>query len=144
VKDAITQCCRQLKKRIHQQALDKEQEERKKNMFKYIPNVSRAIFSTLQMISETKSKQENQSNPILQQVTQKKLTEKSLSKSLETFIQKVDADAALEYASSQGSQKAGSEHIFLGSIALEDATRYVQSESGGFRILFPSGFSFSG
>ncbi len=138
VKETIIQCCRQLKKRIHQQTLLKEQEERKKNLFKYVPNVSRAIFSTLQMIVENKSDQEIRKHSLLLQLNQKKLNEKSLSKALETYIQKIDADAAIEFASSQGSHKQATEDVFIPLNDLSTSTRCIKNEATGVYIILPN------
>ena len=52
VKRALERCCLQLKAKIVKQRAIADDKERRKNLTKYIPDVSRAIYSTLALVAD--------------------------------------------------------------------------------------------
>ena len=52
VKRAIERCCLQLKAKIARQRALAEEKEKRKNLTKYIPDVSRALFGMLEALSK--------------------------------------------------------------------------------------------
>ncbi|XP_031494160.1 DNA topoisomerase 6 subunit B isoform X2 [Nymphaea colorata] len=51
VKASIKQCCLQLKSKIVKKIQARERQERKRNLFRYIPDVSRAIYEVLERMA---------------------------------------------------------------------------------------------
>ena len=52
VKRAIERCCLQLKAKIARQKALADEKEKRKNLTKYIPDVSRALFGMLETLSK--------------------------------------------------------------------------------------------
>ena len=53
IKRSLVQCCVQLRRRIVARSKEKEKEERKRMLKKYIPNVTRAIWAVLSAVKDT-------------------------------------------------------------------------------------------
>ena len=52
IKRSITQCCVQLRRRIVQRSREREKEERKRMLKKYIPNVAKALWTVLAAVRD--------------------------------------------------------------------------------------------
>lgn len=101
VKSAIQNCCIQLKKKIVRQQAAREQRQRKKNLVKYIPNVSSAVFTVLQSISE-RDVGRVAKEQIFADIRKGSVTEDSLTEMLERHVERIDTDMAMEYQMQQG------------------------------------------
>jgi DNA topoisomerase VI subunit B len=101
VKSAIQNCCIQLKKKIVRQQAAREQRQRKKNLVKYIPNVSSAVFTVLQSISE-RNVGRVATEQIFSDIRKGSVTEDSLTEMLERHVERIDTDMAMEYQMQQG------------------------------------------
>ncbi|XP_002981289.2 DNA topoisomerase 6 subunit B isoform X1 [Selaginella moellendorffii] len=110
VKSAIQQCCIQLKAKLVRQKAARDKLERKKNLSRYIPDVSRAIYGVLASIANEREakrqKYEPDSREILHKVADKEVTEVTLSRKLTQYVDQVDAELALDYATQSGLVKA--------------------------------------
>ena len=101
VKSAIQNCCIQLKKKIVRQQAAREQRQRKKNLVKYIPNVSSAVFTVLQSISD-RGVGRVAEEQIFADIRKGSVTEVSLTEMLERHVERIDTDMAMEYQMQQG------------------------------------------
>jgi DNA topoisomerase VI subunit B len=101
VKSAIQNCCIQLKKKIVRQQAAREQRQRKKNLVKYIPNVSSAVFTVLQSISE-RDVGRVAKEQIFADIRKGSVTEDSLTEMLQRHVERIDTDMAMEYQMQQG------------------------------------------
>eukprot|EP00475_Leptophrys_vorax_P001187 TRINITY_DN10636_c0_g1_i1.p1 TRINITY_DN10636_c0_g1~~TRINITY_DN10636_c0_g1_i1.p1 ORF type:complete len:584 (-),score=132.91 TRINITY_DN10636_c0_g1_i1:1546-3159(-) len=139
IKAAIQQCCKQLRTKLAQQAVDKEQEERRKNMSKYIPDVSRALEGALSMIAERRRQARIASSAehseLLRRVHKGEVNSKVISKCLETHVEKVDAEAAIEFVSSQGHKNTNQENFFIVPLRSPQSKLILQSDSLGIRVV---------
>eukprot|EP00878_Enallax_costatus_P004292 GHUV01004523.1.p1 GENE.GHUV01004523.1~~GHUV01004523.1.p1 ORF type:complete len:513 (+),score=171.62 GHUV01004523.1:484-2022(+) len=107
VKQAIQQCGVQLRVKIAKVLAAREQQQRKRNLTKYIPDAARAIFSVLEKMAESeprgpKRRRLQQQTDILQQVSRKEVSEGTLERKLAEYVERIDTDMALEYQVSQG------------------------------------------
>lgn len=114
VKRAIERCCIQLKAKILKQRAMADERERKKNLTKYIPDVSRAFLSMMKgmidaddtppSVAARKRKREPEHVELLDQVRNNVLGEEVLVEKLRTHVEDADAANALETA--EGSKAA--------------------------------------
>lgn len=106
VKTAIQQCCNQLKAKIVKRIQAREQQERKRNLSKYIPDSTNAIYIVLkEMANLHASKRKrygNDETDILKQVSVNSITKDTLREKLAQHVEKVDYEMALEYATQSG------------------------------------------
>lgn len=90
VKKSITNCCKQLRRKIQSNATIKEQEDRKKNLGKYIPNVANSIANTLKMMVDDKFTPERPLDCLLmKKLVQTPTQPRDIKRSLEAYIHKV-------------------------------------------------------
>lgn len=118
VKQSIQQCCLQLKSKISRQMAAREQQQRRKNLTKYIPNAASAIFKVLQSMADVpgagaKRKRLDQEHAMLADVKQRRVSEQSLVDCLTEHIERIDTDMALEYQMQQGVAEGVRANVFL-------------------------------
>eukprot|EP01137_Pigoraptor_chileana_P015407 Opistho-2@71290 len=141
VKHAIQQCCLQLKVKLMRQAALRDRQERKQNLTKYIPNVSKAVFEVLAKIAAAKDDDDRPQermrydqgllrvslfatdNPtvdiipereLLRKVTIGEVTQNVLHKKLVEHVDQTDIEQAFEYVASNNAhqqQKLDDAHL---------------------------------
>ncbi|TYH36476.1 hypothetical protein ES332_D13G267400v1 [Gossypium tomentosum] len=120
VKSAIQQCCIQLKSKIVKKMQAREQQERKRNLSKYIPDASNAVYNVLQEMAKShaskKKRYEEGDADILQKVSDHLITKETLYEKLTQHVEKVDYEMALEYATQTGVREEPREDIYLQSL----------------------------
>ncbi|MBA0700117.1 hypothetical protein Goari_001687, partial [Gossypium aridum] len=120
VKSAIQQCCIQLKSKIVKKMQAREQQERKRNLSKYIPDASNAVYDVLQEMAKShaskKRRYEEGDADILQKVSDHLITKETLYEKLTQHVEKVDYEMALEYATQTGVREEPREDIYLQSL----------------------------
>ncbi|MBA0752700.1 hypothetical protein Gogos_001505 [Gossypium gossypioides] len=120
VKSAIQQCCIQLKSKIVKKMQAREQQERKRNLSKYIPDASNAVYDVLQEMAKShaskKKRYEEGDADILRKVSDHLITKETLYEKLTQHVEKVDYEMALEYATQTGVREEPREDIYLQSL----------------------------
>lgn len=120
VKSAIQQCCIQLKSKIVKKMQAREQQERKRNLSKYIPDASNAVYNVLQEMAKShaskKKRYEEGDADILRKVSDHLITKETLYEKLTQHVEKVDYEMALEYATQTGVREEPREDIYLQSL----------------------------
>ncbi|XP_022754303.1 DNA topoisomerase 6 subunit B isoform X2 [Durio zibethinus] len=120
VKSAIQQCCIQLKLKILKKMQAREQQERKRNLSKYIPDATNAVYDVLKEMAKLhaskKKRYEEGDADILQKVSDQLITEEALKEKLTQHVEKVDYEMALEYATQSGESEEPREDIYLESL----------------------------
>lgn len=103
VKQAIQQCCVQLKTKITRALAAREQKQRKRNLLKYIPNTCAAIWSVLEAMSGNaaqpgpkKARLEEQ-HALMARLRRKELDRAQLEAKLTEHVERIDTDLVLEY-----------------------------------------------
>lgn len=134
VKTAIQQCCIQLKSKIVKKIQAREQQERKRNMSRYIPDATNAIYDVLgemaQMHVSKKKKFADEDAEILRKVSTRVLTKEVLKEKLAKHVEQVDYEMALEYATQTGVSEEPRETIFIQS--LEPKIKFIELQSPVF------------
>ncbi|KAL0240819.1 hypothetical protein GEMRC1_006055 [Eukaryota sp. GEM-RC1] len=121
VKASLMQCCAQLKNKLALQAASKARGERKKNLVKYVPDVSRAVYEVLaDMNDASQSIKSEKDHSVVADVSKGKITATTLSKQLELYVEKTDADQALDYAAEQGRIGAQISEFFLNVLTKDE------------------------
>ncbi|MEW5305936.1 MAG: hypothetical protein WDW36_008446 [Sanguina aurantia] len=122
VKGAIQACCLQLKAKISRAQSAKEQESRKRNLTRYIPDVTSSIIKVLEKMAAggsaaaaggPKRAKLQQGDDLLVRVASKAVTEQTLAARLLEHIERIDTDMALEYQVAQGMVGAAKERVAL-------------------------------
>ncbi|KAH1033593.1 hypothetical protein J1N35_045767 [Gossypium stocksii] len=120
VKSAIQQCCIQLKSKIVKKMQAREQQERKRNLSKYIPDATNAIYDVLKEMAlshaSKKKRYEEGDADILRKVSDHLITKETLYEKLTQHVEKVDYEMALEYATQTGVREEPREDIYLQSL----------------------------
>lgn len=120
VKSAIQQCCIQLKSKIVKKMQAREQQERKRNLSKYIPDATNAVYDVLKEMAKShaskKKRYEEGDADILQKVSDHLITKETLYEKLTQHVEKVDYEMALEYATQTGVREEPREDIYLESL----------------------------
>ncbi|XWS28256.1 hypothetical protein CRYUN_Cryun25bG0050900 [Craigia yunnanensis] len=120
VKSAIQQCCIQLKSKIVKKMQAREQQERKRNLSKYIPDATNAMYDVLKEMAKLhaskKKRYEEGDADILQKVSDQLITKETLKEKLTQHVEKVDYEMALEYATQSGVSEEPREDIYLQSL----------------------------
>lgn len=134
VKTAIQQCCNQLKAKIVKRIQAREQQERKRNLSKYIPDSTNAIYIVLkEMANLHASKRKcygNDETDILKQVSANSITKDTLREKLAQHVEKVDYEMALEYATQSGVNEEPREDIYIQS--LDEDKNFIDFKSPVF------------
>lgn len=120
VKAAIQQCCVQLKSKIVRKQQARERQERKRNLTKYIPDASRAIYEVLkdivQLRTPKKPRYGDVYEEILDRVSSREITETTLRDKLAQHVEQVDIEMALEYATQSGITLEARETTYIRSL----------------------------
>ncbi|EOY32515.1 hypothetical protein QUC31_019381 [Theobroma cacao] len=120
VKSAIKQCCIQLKSKIVKKMQAREQQERKRNLSKYIPDATNAVYDVLKEMAKShaskKKRIEERDADILQNVSDQLITKETLKEKLTQHVEKVDYEMALEYATQSGVNEEPREDMYLQSL----------------------------
>ncbi|XP_010257406.1 PREDICTED: DNA topoisomerase 6 subunit B isoform X3 [Nelumbo nucifera] len=132
---SIQQCCVQLKSKIVKKIQAREQQERKRNLSKYIPDVTAAIYDVLretahQQASKKKKQYEEKDTELLTKVSTRIVTEKTLREKLAQHVEQVDYEMALEYATQSGVSEEPREDIYIR--AVEGAYDFIDFHSPVF------------
>ncbi|KAK1305632.1 DNA topoisomerase 6 subunit B [Acorus calamus] len=127
VKSALKQCCCQLKSKIMKKLQARERQERKRNLTRYIPDASRAIYEVLkEMASGRQIKRqrcEGEEDDILHKVAVEEITEATFREKLAQHVEEVDHEMALEYATQSGVSEEPREALYIQ--ALEDVKNFI-------------------
>ncbi|XP_021728920.1 DNA topoisomerase 6 subunit B-like isoform X1 [Chenopodium quinoa] len=138
VKYAIQQCCIQLKSKIVKRIQAREQQERKRNMSKYIPDAANAIYDVLkeaaQLHASKKRKYEGEDAEILRKVSTRALTTETLKEKLARHVEQVDYEMALEYATQAGVSDEPREAFHVQSLESENNFIDLHSPVFVFRL----------
>ncbi|GFZ12989.1 topoisomerase 6 subunit B [Actinidia rufa] len=106
VKTSIQQCCVQLKSKIMRKIQAREQQERKRNLNKYIPDATGAIYNVLKEMALThaskRKRYEDEDAELLKKVSARLITKDTLAEKLAQHVEQVDYEMALEYATQSG------------------------------------------
>ncbi|KAG9156216.1 hypothetical protein Leryth_021623 [Lithospermum erythrorhizon] len=93
VKAAIQQCCNQLKSKIVKRIQAREQQERKKNLNKYIPNAAGAIYevvkSTAELLMAKRKRFEVEDSEVLKKVYYGEITKETYCEKLTQHVEQV-------------------------------------------------------
>ncbi|KAK8543356.1 hypothetical protein V6N13_136127 [Hibiscus sabdariffa] len=129
VKSAIQQCCIQLKSKIVKKMQAREQQERKRNLSKYIPDATNAVYDVLKEMAKSnsskKKRYEEGDADILRKVSDHLITKETLTEKLTQHVEKVDYEMALEYATQTGVREEPREDIYLQSLDDKDAESVI-------------------
>lgn len=131
VKSSIQQCCVQLKSKIVKKIQAREQQERKRNLSKYIPNATGAVYDVLKEMAHlhlSKRKcYEDEDAEILKQVSGRLITKDILTEKLAEHVEKVDYEMAVEYATQSGVSEEPREAIYIQP--LKDENKFIDFHS---------------
>ncbi|XP_057956187.1 DNA topoisomerase 6 subunit B isoform X1 [Malania oleifera] len=123
VKSAIQQCCVQLKSKIVRKIQAREQQERKRNLSKYIPDATGAVYNVLRDMADShaskKKRYDDDDAEILKKVSARLITKDTLKEKLAQHVEKVDYEMALEYATQSGVKEEPREDIYIESLQTE-------------------------
>lgn len=119
VKASIQQCCVQLKTKILKRIQAREQQERKRNLSKYVPDATGAIYDVLKEMARLhaskKKRYSNEDTEILNKVSDGLITKEILREKLAQHVEQVDYEMALEYATQSGVSEEPREAIYIHS-----------------------------
>ncbi|XP_064989490.1 DNA topoisomerase 6 subunit B-like isoform X3 [Musa acuminata AAA Group] len=120
VKSAIKQCCLQLRSKIVKKLQARERQERKRNLTRYIPDASRAIMDVLEEMAQNyepkRQRFDKEDDELLNKIASKEITEMTFGESLSQYVEQVDYEMALEYATQSGASEEPREPIYLSSL----------------------------
>ncbi|KAK3443546.1 DNA topoisomerase 6 subunit B [Eucalyptus grandis] len=120
VKYAIQQCCIQLKSKIVKKMQAREQQERKRNLSKYVPNAAGAVYDVLKEMAQShalkKKRYEDEDADLLDKVSARLITKDMLTEKLSQHVEKVDYEMALEFATQRGVSEEPREAIYIQSL----------------------------
>ncbi|KAK4380278.1 hypothetical protein RND71_002140 [Anisodus tanguticus] len=131
VKTAIQQCCNQLKSKIVKRIHAREQQERKRNLSKYIPSATAAIYDLLKQTNAHGSKKRRRgddSADLLKQVSVNAVIKDTFKEKLAQHVEKVDYEMGLEYATQTGVNEEPREDIYIQSLD-EDKKNFIDFQS---------------
>lgn len=138
VKIAITRCCLQLKSKLTARRLERDHAARAKNLAKYVPDCSRALFGVIAAMKEAHESEdyqnrklsENEENSMLNMIKRMKsgeVTEEAINSKLIQAIANADHAMALEQAAKRGRGRAEKCEIHLIPEQIQN-----KNESNGF------------
>ncbi|KAM6598082.1 DNA topoisomerase 6 subunit B [Cannabis sativa] len=125
VKAAIQQCCIQLKSKIVKKIQAREQQERKRNLSKYIVDATSAVYEVLKEMANShaskkkKVADDDEDSELLDKVSDRIITKETLREKLAQHVEKVDYEMAMEYATQSGVSEEPRESIYLQSLEEE-------------------------
>ncbi len=151
VKKCLSACCLQLKVGLAQKMQASQQQERRKALVKYIPDISRSLLSVLHKMQNTTDLQyfdAEQRSVTLAAVARGTLTELALQTSLQKAVDHFEAESAMQTAALEDLKDKGQKKVqlYLQPVqsshfpAMEhSAWTDVCGTNGGIRVLLPSG-----
>ncbi|CAN1158091.1 DNA topoisomerase 6 subunit B [Linum perenne] len=117
VKLAIQQCCNQLKAKIVKRMQAREQQERKRNLSRYIPDATNAIYDVVREMAQVhaskKKRYEEEDAELLSKVSSRLITKETLKEKLAQHVEQVDYEMALEYATQSGVSEEPREEMYI-------------------------------
>ncbi|XP_008782884.2 DNA topoisomerase 6 subunit B [Phoenix dactylifera] len=120
VKSAIKQCCLQLKSKIVKKLQARERQERKRNLFRYVPDASRAVMEVLEEMARNyepkRPRYDGEDGELLRKVASQDITEMTFREILSQHVEQVDYEMALEYATQSGASEEPREAVYLSSL----------------------------
>ncbi|KAH9741021.1 DNA topoisomerase 6 subunit B [Citrus sinensis] len=135
---SAVKCCIQLKSKIVRKIQDREQQERKRNLSRYVPDATYAVYDVLKEISKfhasKKRRYEEEEEDVLRKVQSRSITKETLKEMLAQYVEKVDYEMALEYATQSGVNEEPREAIYIQ--ALEDGYNFTDLHSSNFVFRF--------
>ncbi|KAJ1377062.1 Ribosomal protein S13-like, H2TH [Sesbania bispinosa] len=138
VKSAIQQCCIQLKSKIVKKMQAREQQERKRNLSKYIPDATGAVYNVLKEMTQLHASKKNRYGDddaeLLRKVSENLITKEMLSEKLAKHVEQVDYEMALEYATQSGVSEEPRETIYIQSLEAEDKMIDLHAPFFVFRV----------
>ncbi|CAK9146779.1 unnamed protein product [Ilex paraguariensis] len=140
VKTSIKQCCVQLKSKIVKRIQAREQQERKRNLSKYLPDATGAIYDVLKEMSNMhaakKKRYETDDAELLKKVSARLITKDTLREKLAEHVEQVDHEMALEYATQRGVNEEPREPICIPSLEVEAENDFIEFHSPIFVFRF--------
>ncbi|CAL5357958.1 unnamed protein product [Camellia sinensis] len=134
VKTSIQQCCIQLKAKIVRKIQAREQQERKRNLSKYIPDATGAIYDVLKEMAlshaSKKKRYQDEDADLLKKVSARLITKNTLAEKLAQHVEQVDYEMAMEYATQSGVKEEPREPIYIES--LEAGKQFIDLHSPVF------------
>ncbi|KAI4383681.1 hypothetical protein MLD38_009489 [Melastoma candidum] len=138
VKSAIQQCCVQLKTKIVKKMQAREQQERKRNLAKYIPSATAAVYDVLKVMAESheakKKRYEEEDVELLTKISEHVITKDTLAEKLAQHVEQVDYEMALEYATQSGASEEPRENIYIQSLDAKKEYLDFTSQIFTFRL----------
>ncbi|XP_057472851.1 DNA topoisomerase 6 subunit B isoform X1 [Actinidia eriantha] len=132
VKTSIQQCCVQLKSKIMRKIQAREQQERKRNLNKYIPDATGAIYNVLKEMALThaskRKRYEDEDAELLKKVSARLITKDTLAEKLAQHVEQVDYEMALEYATQSGVKEEPKQAIYIQSLEA-DKNQFIDFRS---------------
>lgn len=120
VKSAIKQCCLQLKSKIVKKLQARERQERKRNLFRYVPDASRAVMEVLEEMAQhhepKRPRYDGEDGELLRKVASQDITEMTFREILSQHVEQVDYEMAIEYATQSGASEEPREAVYLSSL----------------------------
>ncbi|KAI4322060.1 hypothetical protein L6164_021783 [Bauhinia variegata] len=139
VKNAIQQCCIQLKSKIVKKMQAREQQERKRNLSKYIPDATCAVHNVLKEMAQLHASKKNRYGDedveLLGKVSASLITKETLIDKLAKHVEQVDYEMALEYATQSGVSEEPKEALYMPPLEAEKEMITLQSPFFVFRVL---------
>ncbi|XLT01502.1 hypothetical protein HN51_050853 [Arachis hypogaea] len=139
---SIQQCCIQLKSKIVKKMQAREQQERKRNLSKYIPDATGAVYNVLKDMAETqlhaskKFRYGDDDGELLRKVYENLITKETLSEKLAKHVEQVDYEMALEYATQSGVSEEPREAIYIQPLETENKIIDLHSPFFVFRMFY--------
>ncbi|KAJ7980727.1 DNA topoisomerase 6 subunit B [Quillaja saponaria] len=138
VKSAIQQCCIQLKSKIVKKMQAREQQERKRNLSRYIPDATGAVYDVLREMARSyaskKSRYAEDDAEMLRKVSARLITKETLREKLAQHVEKVDYEMALEYATQSGVSEEPRKVLYIQSREPENKIIDLHSPIFVFRL----------
>ncbi|XP_057452714.1 DNA topoisomerase 6 subunit B [Lotus japonicus] len=138
VKSAIQQCCIQLKSKILKKMQAREQQERKRNLNRYIPDASSAIYNILNttpLHASKKLRSGGDEEELMRKVSENLITKETLIEKLAKYVEQVDYEMALEYATQSGVSEQPRETIYIQSLEAENKIVDLHAPFFVFRVV---------
>lgn len=139
VKSAIQQCCIQLKSKIVKKMQAREQQERKRNLSRYIPDATGAVYDALRDMAQShaskKKRYDDEDAELLRKVSARLITKETLREKLAQHVEQVDYEMALEYATQSGVSEEPREAMYIQSLEAENKFIDFRSPIFVFRLI---------
>lgn len=140
VKSAIQQCCIQLKSKIVKKIQAREQQERKRNLSRYIPDATNAVYNVLKEMAQVHASKKKRGDcedaEILSKVSARLITNETLRDKLAQHVEQVDHEMAMEYATQSGASAEPKEEIYIQSLDATYNFTDFQSPLFVFRLVY--------